>query len=205
MINYKHILTVLATLLLVVSFQPLPAFGQETATAPTEAASEATVAASEMTPQSIMIPALDLFTTVESVGQTENGAMDVPSDWENVAWYEPGYAPGENGRAALAAHLDWEGSAGPFWDLQSVPTGSLIAVVGTDNRILVYRTVSNTSYGRSADVSAQVFGPADTSRLSLITCEGNFLQEEDTYEERHVVDAVLIFDSANPDSFYSTL
>lgn len=198
----RKIITVFATLLLVVSFQPLPVMGQETAP---QVVSDVTVAPSEMTPKSIMIPALNLFTTVESVGQTDDGAMDTPSDWENVAWYEPGYAPGENGRAALAAHLDWKGATGPFWNLQSVPTGSLIAVVGTDNRILVYRTVSNTSYDRQANVSDQVFGPADASRLSLITCEGTFEETADTYDKRHVVDALLIFDTANPDDFYSSL
>lgn len=200
----KHIFTALLTLLLVVSFQPVTVVGQTT-TDTAATTSEMVVQEAGMTPTLIAIPELELFASVESVGQTATGAMDVPSDGENIAWYEPGFAPGEPGHAALAGHLDWEGETGPFWGLADIPTGSLIALVGEDGRILVYSTVSNTSYAADANAAARVFGPADRPRLSLITCEGDFVQAEDTYDRRRVVEAELIFDTANQDTWLSTL
>ena len=165
-------------------------------TPPTETETVSTQILEGMQPSLVIIPKLSLAAAVESVGQTAGGAMDVPTDWQDVAWYEPGFAPGENGHAALAAHRDWAGNAGPFWDLKQLEAGDLIAVANRAGRVMIFQTESNIAYEKDADVSAQVFGQANTARLSLITCEGAFLSTEDTYSKRQVVDARLIFDSA---------
>jgi len=43
-----------------------------------------------------------------------------------------------------------------------------------------------------------LFGASSESRISLITCEGDFVAAEDTYDQRRVVEAKLIFDTAAP-------
>lgn len=183
-------------LLLCLSFLSFTVIAQE-AEAVSDVVESNQVTEEGITPTFIVFPALNLFTSVESVGRTNTGTMDVPNNWQNVAWYEPGFAPGEDGHAALSAHLDWSGNTGPFWGLADVPNGSLLAVVGESGRILVYMTVSNQSYDRVARVSDQVFGPANESRLSLITCEGTFEESLGTYDKRQVLEAVLIFDTAD--------
>jgi hypothetical protein len=169
----KRIFTGILALLLCFSFMPPAVMAQDTVTA--EQVIKTTLTAEEgITPKLIVVPGLDLFATIEPVGQTAGGAMDVPTDWRDIAWYEPGYAPGENGHAALAGHLDWEGNKGPFWGLADLKDGELI------------------------NASQQVFGASSESRISLITCEGDFVAAEDTYDQRRVVEAKLIFDTAAP-------
>lgn len=190
----------LLAVLFIFSLQPAVAFGQATTSDTTATSSEEVASSTGITPDYISVPALDLFTSVESVGLTDEETMATPYNPKNVAWYSYGYAPGEKGRAALAAHLDWEGQRGPFWELSSVPVGSLIAVVGESGRTLVFSVASNRSYDQAASISNQVFGYSDTPRLSLITCEGTFLEAADVYSERQVVDATLVFDTANAEN-----
>src|SRR5947209_4775978 len=57
-------------------------------------------------PTQLLIPAIHVDAPVEQVGTTEDGAMDVPKEWEDVGWFEKGYRPGQSGSAVVAGHLD---------------------------------------------------------------------------------------------------
>jgi hypothetical protein len=144
-----------------------------------------------LTPKLVFIPKLSVGTVVESVGLTDDGAMDTPSDWQNIAWYQPGFAPGEKGHTALAAHRDWNGQAGPFFNLKKLQPGDGIFVAG-DGRLQIYAVTESAMYDRSDETKGEVFGTSSTSELSLITCEGQFLDSQDTYQDRRVIQAELI-------------
>jgi LPXTG-site transpeptidase (sortase) family protein len=169
---------------------PLSVGKADTSTASAQANPTASTTKS-LTPKLVFIPKLSVGTVVESVGMTEDGAMDTPDDWQSIAWYQPGFAPGEKGHTALAAHRDWQGQAGPFFDLQKLQPGDGIFVAG-DGRLQIYAVTESTMYDRSDDTKGEVFGTSSKPELSLITCEGQFLNNQDTYKNRRVIQAELI-------------
>ena len=108
-----------------------------------------------------------------------------------MSWFEPGYNPGQNGRAVIAGHVD--GLEGPaiFWDLADVQAGDVIEVAGEDETLTfeIYKLESIPL--ALADVS-EVFGYTSSPELVLITCSGTYNREWGTREERLVVYAKLI-------------
>jgi len=110
---------------------------------------------------------------VEQVGKTPDGAMDVPRDFYETAWYQLGPRPGEPGNAVIDGHVDSTTGKAIFWDLRKLVRGDKIIVVGDDG---VERRFVVTDMGTyaTADVPlARVFGPATGTHLNLITCDSN--------------------------------
>src|SRR5438128_2185263 len=57
-------------------------------------------------PTTIRIPAIHINARVESVGLDSEGHMAVPKVPANVAWYNLGPKPGEDGNAVIDGHID---------------------------------------------------------------------------------------------------
>src|SRR5438309_658887 len=85
---------------------------QTTAGVPPEAAARPPL------PVRLVIPAIQVDASVEQVGRTPDGAMDVPKESNDVGWYKLGFRPGEQGNAVMAGHLDTATDRAVFWDLQ---------------------------------------------------------------------------------------
>jgi len=146
-------------------------------------------------PKRLLIPKLGIDTEVEPVGIDVNGNMSAPVNWRNVSWYEPGFAPGDKGNAVFAGHLDWAGNTAVFWELDKLSAGDLIQING-DTGSLRYVVVLVEEIDYQLTDTASIFGPAASSQIKLITCDGNFISGDGTYEKRLVVTARLI---ASPD------
>jgi LPXTG-site transpeptidase (sortase) family protein len=141
-------------------------------------------------PKFIFIPKLSVATVVESVGTNDKGEMAVPDNWRNASWYQPGVRPGENGHAVFAAHRDWGGNKGPFYNLPNLSIGDNIFV--SDGGIIqVFTVTSSNSYDRSADPQEVIFRESSSSQVTLVTCEGQFLDQVNTYADRRLVQAEL--------------
>jgi len=70
-------------------------------------AAPAPAAAPHSAPVRLVIPRLGVDAAVERVATDVRGAMDVPRDYRDAAWYAPGVAPGDGGDAVIDGHLDW--------------------------------------------------------------------------------------------------
>src|ERR1700730_17508594 len=64
-------------------------------------------------PARLNIPALHVDAPVINVGATASGSMDAPTSqaihspyWTSVFWYDQGEAPGQEGNAVIAGHVD---------------------------------------------------------------------------------------------------
>ncbi|WP_233569556.1 class F sortase [Planomicrobium sp. Y74] len=142
-------------------------------------------------PEKISIPAIGVEAETLHLGTKENGEMDVPDTIDDVSWFEPGYKPGENGRAVIAGHVD--GIKGPaiFWDLAKLEAGDEIIVKGEGND-LVFRVYAMESVELElADVHS-VFGYRSSPELILITCSGDYDYNRGTREERLIVYTELV-------------
>ena len=94
------------------------------------------------------------------VGVDPDGLMEIPGATE-VGWYEPGVRPGSGqGSAVLAAHVDYAGRAGAFFDLRSLPEGAEILVVGPDGHELRFVVDGRTQVDKDALAVEELFRSA---------------------------------------------
>jgi len=129
---------------------------------------------------------------VEHVGLTEERAMDVPKAWENVAWYKPGFTPGEQGNSVLAGHLDSDTGPAVFWNLKDLKVGEEVSILMDTGKTLRFRVTKAQVYHAEEAPIHEIFGPSDSKRLNLITCDGAFDAETKSYDLRLVVFTEMI-------------
>lgn len=146
----------------------------------------------EQYPARLLIPSLAVDAEVQHVGVTENGNMATPSNFKDVGWYKHGVTPGGSGSAVIAGHVDnGLGLAGVFNNLADLEEGDDIYVRRPDGSEVHFVVTGKRAYPYD-DVPVDVlFNPVGSVRLNLITCDGEWLAEDKTYDQRLVVFAKL--------------
>ncbi len=142
-------------------------------------------------PARLTIPSIDVDAGFEFVALAADGAMDVPKDPFNVAWYRLGPRPGERGNAVVAGHVDWGGKIAVFWRLRDLQPGNEIQVTTADDKHLTFVVRSVRWYNADKAPVSEVFSQTDATELTLITCGGDFDRSTRQYLSRLVVRAVL--------------
>lgn len=145
--------------------------------------------ASSGLPVRLKIPKINVDTAIEYVGLTANGAMDVPKNPDNVAWFEFGPRPGDNGSAIIAGHYGhWKNGKGSvFDDLNKLQVGDSLVVEDEKGATATFVVRTSRIYDPRADAS-DVFSSNDgKSHLNLVTCEGVWNKVSKSYSERLVV------------------
>ena len=139
-------------------------------------------------PVHIKIPEINVDSKIESVGLTANGAMDVPKSQETVGWFELGIHPGENGSAVMAGHYGIKDGKGSVFDkLYKLRPGDKIFVEDEKGAISTFVVSGNRRYEPN-DNALAVFSSSDgKAHLNLITCEGNWDANTETYSKRLVI------------------
>lgn len=135
----------------------------------------------------IQIPSIGVDAAVEHVGLTPDGAMDVPADPMNAAWYSPGVRPGDVGSAVIDGHVDWyDGEEGVFENLKDLKPGDEIVVLD-EGEMVVFVVRKIRKYDPEADATDVFISTDGAAHLNLITCDGVWDEEEGQYTERLVV------------------
>jgi LPXTG-site transpeptidase (sortase) family protein len=145
-----------------------------------------------ISPNKIIIPAINVAAPVWAMGLDE-GRMAVPNNFTHVGWYKLGAQPGEKGSAVMGAHVDNGGTIkGVFKNLKRLQVGDDIYVTDANNHALHFKITERKIYPYRTQITDYVFQRNDTARLNLITCYGNFLKKENTYDKRLVIFAELV-------------
>lgn len=143
-------------------------------------------------PSRLTISKLGVSAAVESVGMNEKGEMAVPQEDMNVAWYNLGFKPGENGSAVIAGHFDTRtGAPAVFYNLDDLVNGDEVTVTYPDGTAYTFVVTDSTLYPYDDFPLQKVFNSTGTPTLNLITCDGVFNTQVRSYTERLVVHAVL--------------
>ena len=139
-------------------------------------------------PVRLIIPAINVDTTVAPAGLTADGAMGVPVGPTSTTWFDLGPRPGEIGSAVIAGHEGWkDGIFAIFDDLHELKPGDDIYVVDAQGATTTFVVRSLVLYGQDAS-AATVFDSSDgLAHLNLITCEGTWNAAEKSYSDRLVV------------------
>jgi len=144
-------------------------------------------------PVRLKIPKIKVDAAIEYVGLAADGAMDVPKNYSNTAWYEPGPRPGDQGNAAIDGHVDSTTGKAVFWDLSKLQPGDEIFVVADDGVERRFVVLEVQSYKRADAPLDRIFGPTTDRHLNLITCDStsNFDRTKREYAANVVVYAEL--------------
>lgn len=143
-------------------------------------------------PARLRIPSLKIDAAVEHVGLDADKNMDVPKDTDNVAWYEPGPRPGEEGSAVLAGHFDSDTGPAVFWRLQDLKIGEDIEVIDVKGKSQMFRVIENEKFEADNAPMEKIFAKDGRPILTLITCGGLYDEETKEYSKRRVVFAEII-------------
>ena len=139
-------------------------------------------------PVRIQIPAIGVDTAVQHVGVNDKGNMANPSNFKDVGWYKYGPQPGASGSAVIAGHLDnGLGLPAVFKQLDRLKAGDEITVEAEDGSLRRFKVTGSQTYPYDDVPTEVIFNPSGSVRLNLITCAGNWITKEKTYDARLIV------------------
>ncbi len=145
-----------------------------------------------LTPARLVIPVIGVNAAVEQVANKADGSMGTPSTFGDVAWYMLGPKPGAPGNAVIDGHVNNAlTTAGVFEHLSQLKAGDLIMVSDATGKTLTYTVRGVEAYGTSNTPIDSIFTTTGPSQLVLITCEGEWVQSQHSFNERLVVYALL--------------
>ena len=138
-------------------------------------------------PTRMRIPSLGVDAAIEPVGVKDDGSMGTPKEYANVAWYSLGVKPGEAGSAVFAGHVN-NGltKGGVFKNLAQIKKGEYITLSDETGRTKVYQVSSVELYPKDASTEG-IFARSGQEQIALITCDGEWVPSEKTFDTRLVV------------------
>lgn len=140
-------------------------------------------------PSRLLIPRLKLNVALESVGLTAQGAVAVPREITNAAWFNQGPRPGELGNAVITGHYGFyqNGLRGVFNNLAKLRPGDKLSVVDRQGITKTFIVRELKSYSLKDDASAVFIASDGGVHLNIITCEGVWNAKTKSYSRRLVV------------------
>jgi len=139
-------------------------------------------------PVRLSVPALGVDSAVDPVGVGPDGQMTVPAEVDRVGWYRFGPAPGGDGSAVIAGHVDSRTQGlGAMAPLRNAAVGDEIVLTDAAGTTTRWRVVSRELIEKQVLPLDRLFTRAGPPRLTLITCGGPFLPEYRSYRDNVVV------------------
>ena len=148
-------------------------------------------------PTGIEIPAIGVTRdSIMKLGFTAGMALQVPPDATTVGWFSRGSAPGTDGPAVFASHINYAGTKGGFADIGRLTAGDEVVVHRADHTSVVFTVDRVARAPKKAFPTAAVYGPTSRPEIRLITCGGAFDTSTRSYLDNIVVYATLAGSSA---------
>lgn len=153
------------------------------------ASAMSTIAVDALSPVNLTISSIGVNTTVESLGQTPTGLIEVPKSYGVAGWYNKSSVPGKSGPTVLVGHYTG-GNNGVFDNLKNLKKGDLITTTNGKGQSVTYRVAAMNEYDRDKVPMAEIFKNSKETRLEIITCAGKW--QANNYNKRLVVTAELV-------------
>lgn len=143
-------------------------------------------------PVRLRIPALGVDAPVGLVGKAPDGTVEVPTEWQEVGWFDEGPRPGEDGPAVLLGHVDSKAGPAVFVRLPQVQLGTVVEVVGDAGGVTRFTVDRLEQYPKTRFPTDAVYLPALRPELRLVTCGGEFDRTTGHYRDNVVGYASLV-------------
>ncbi len=142
-------------------------------------------------PVRISVPRLGIDGPVIPVGIATDRQLDVPAAL-TAGWYRHSALPGRPGAAVIAAHVDYSGKPGLFFDLRLTDVGDEIVLEAPDGTLRTYRVTSVQLFDKTELPSTELFRSDGEHGLHLVTCGGTFDPVTRSYRGNQVVTALPV-------------
>lgn len=146
----------------------------------------ATVAHVYGLPVRLTIPKINIDTNIQQMGLTSSGVMEAPDSNKDAGWYKYGPRPGNDGSAVIDGHFGLGNTKAVFSDLGMLEKGDKVTVTDDRGDISTFVVRTTKYYDKDAQ-PAEVFNSIMGSYLNLITCGGDWEEDQSTYTQRLVV------------------
>lgn len=139
-------------------------------------------------PVRLSIPKYHVTAAIESVGLDSKKRMDIPRNFNDVAWYNLGFKPGQKGSAVIDGHVDTPtGAPAVFATIASLQSGDYIQVIDSQDKTYTFTVTTVVTYPFDQLPLEKIFNTTDKPRLNLITCAGTWDKLNKNYSDRTVV------------------
>ncbi|NAZ81077.1 class F sortase [Kineococcus sp. R8] len=138
-------------------------------------------------PVRLQVPAIGVDVPLAGLGIAPDGTLEVPTDFQQVGWFEGGPPPGDVGPAIIAGHVDSRSGPAPFYRLRDLAPGDEVLVTRADGTLVSLRVDGVAQYPKAAFPTAAVYGPVPGPALRLVTCGGSFDRTSGHYRDNVVV------------------
>jgi sortase (surface protein transpeptidase) len=142
-------------------------------------------------PVRVAIPKIGVASSLDRLGRAPDGTVQEPPRWERAGWYAPGTRPGDPGSAVILGHVDSKRGPAVFFRLRELRQGDMVTIGRADGssvRFIVQRT---QQYPKDRFPTDEVYYPALTPALRLVTCGGEFDATAGRYRSNVIVFATL--------------
>lgn len=144
-------------------------------------------------PVRLLIPKLEIDAEVQRLGVTSTGNMAAPNNFTDVSWYKHGTVPGFKGSAVVAGHVDNAlGTPAIFYELPKLELGDSIYVTNSAGEKLHFQVIDKEIYRYDQAPAEKIFNDSTGTYLNLITCQGDWVPEARSAENRLVVYTKLV-------------
>lgn len=141
-------------------------------------------------PVGMSIPSIGVDSVVIPVGLEPNGEMEVPPA-DQAGWYFYGPRPGEaDGTSVIAAHVDFGGQRGVFFNLRELQVGAEVSVTDAAGATHRYVVTERFQVDKDQLPIEDIFVADGPPGLTLITCGGSFDRSARSYQDNIVVRTV---------------
>jgi len=143
---------------------------------------------SAVLPINLKIPKIRVNANIESVGVLDDETMGVPKNFTDVAWFNLGPTPGENGNAVIDGHSGRKDNMPAVFDnLYKLKKGDKIYTKDSSGNSTTFIVRESKKYDLTADDQDVFVSNDGKSHLNLITCAGVWNPILGTHSKRLVV------------------
>jgi sortase (surface protein transpeptidase) len=142
-------------------------------------------------PVRISVSEIDIDGPVEAVGIAADLQLDVPFA-QAAGWYRHSSTPETPGATVIAAHVDYGGQPGLFYNLRLATVGDLIHLELADGTHADYAVLSVVLYDKTELPADELFRSGGPHALHLVTCGGSFDRFAKSYRGNQVITALPV-------------
>lgn len=143
-------------------------------------------------PVRVVIPAIGVDAPIIGLGLEDDGALEVPSDFDDTGYYTGGPRPGAVGPAIVAGHVDSRSGPAVFYRLHELVRGDVVDVVYDTGWITRFVVTATEQHPKDAFPTQRVYGNTDVPAIRLITCGGDFDRDSGHYRDNRIVYGHLV-------------
>jgi sortase (surface protein transpeptidase) len=143
-------------------------------------------------PVRISIPSIGVNAPIVPLGLNPDETMEVPTDFSDTGWFQPGPEPGEVGAAIIVGHLNSRSGPAVFQHLNELRVGKVINVFLKDGSRVQYVARSMLRVTKSKFPTKLVYARTKQPTLRLVTCAGMLNPATGHHPDNYIVFAEII-------------